>query len=507
MLTKTQKVPWELTGERLTGLGIAIWWIYLNNSSIEWLFASLQESSIFNTILLGTAIATLSMLGFWHRHRICFSLAPKWEALPLSLMLGAGVGAIALRWFLDIPQLSVVLFLIGTYGLIGLFIDTQIWKPGLTVAILFACVFPFSLQISVGIGFPLRVMTAYVVEHLLTSWGLPAISSHDIIVLEGRIAYVDLPCSGLKSFWTGTIFLLAATWLENRKIGWRWLGVFLVNIILLIATNIERVTALVLINNVWQQPELARMIHFPLGLLGFGTACFLGWLLLRFVPQNQDSITNFNWRKIFYRDRLPFHPEKKSIAKDFTLLQKAGVSLLAIGLLLISHPSHLPSHIADIDSFKVSSGIEIEDLSLNPFESKFFADSSGTEAAKKRFKIGDLSGSFMLVSTTNWQAHHAPELCLIGNGLTVDTLTPKSLASEVKGRWLSVNNGRANAAYWFQSPRRTTDDFLDRFWSDVSRQDKSWTLISILFDRPVSSDAPEVKTLVNGLHESVAVIQ
>ena len=44
-----------------------------------------------------------------------------------------------------------------------------------------------------------------------------------IIVLENGVAQVDVPCSGLKSLGTGTLFLLAATSMEDRKLGGRWL--------------------------------------------------------------------------------------------------------------------------------------------------------------------------------------------------------------------------------------------------------------------------------------------
>jgi exosortase O len=497
MLTKTRTIPSEVPKNTIAGIALAIWWFYLNISSVEWLFTSLQDASLFNLVLLTVVISGLGVLGFWHRHQLNVSPIPQWYRLPVSLMLGTGIGALILGWSLDIPQLSVILFLIGTYGLLGLFINPQIWRSGLAVAVLFAIVFPFSLQISVGVGFPLRVMTAYLVEHLLTNWGLPATSSHDIILLEGKIAYVDLPCSGLKSLWTGTLFLLAATWLENRSINLRWFGVLLIHIFLLIAANIGRVTVLVLINNVLKEPELAHIVHFPLGIVGFSTACLISWWLLRGVERNEERL-NF-----FSRRGAKAQREERKVFQGLDKWQKVGIGLLLMGLVLIPQPPDTYRQVLAVKEFSLPQLIQTQDLPLTQFEAKFFDGYADTQAVKKRFKVGDVSGSLLLVSTTSWQAHHAPELCLTGNGLEVDDTSRKQLTKEVSGRWLSLNHNQANAVYWFQSPSRTTDEFLDRFWSDVTRQEKSWTLVSVLFDRPSNSDSSEVKTLVDNIHQGI----
>jgi exosortase O len=503
MLTRTKTIPREIPKHTITGIAIAIWWFYLNIYAIEWLFNSLQDTSLFNWVLLATVTVGLGILGFWHRHQLSFSPIPQWYRLPMGLMIGTGIGALALHWLLDIPHLSVILFLIGSYGLVGLFINSTIWRSGLAVAILFAAVFPFSLQISVGVGFPLRVMTAYLVEHLLTNWGLPATSSHDIILLERKIAYVDLPCSGLKSLWTGTLFLLAATWLENRRINWHWFGVLLIHILFLIGANIGRVTLLVLINNVLRQPDLAHILHFPIGIVGFSSACLISWWLLRGVERHEDV----HWRRFFSRRGTKAQREDKKVFQGLYKWQKVGIILLLIGLVLIPQPPINSTQVLAIQNLSLPKIIQTQNLDLTEFETSFFDSYADSKVVKKRFELGDVSGSLLLVSTTSWQAHHAPELCLTGNGLEVDEMTKKQLTKKVKGRWLSINHNQANAAYWFQSSSRTTDEFLDRFWSDVSRQEKSWTLVSVLFDRSVSSDASEVQTLVNDLHQGIIALQ
>ena len=108
-----------------------------------------------------------------------------------------------------------------------------------------------------------------------------------------------------------------------------------------------------------------------------------------------------------------------------------------------------------------------------------------------------------LVSSNSVQAYHAPELCLLGNGLKVDTMQSLQLSPQVLGRWLSINNGTMAATYWFQSPRRTTDDFLTRLWGGITRKDRMWVMVSVLFDRPQQPDTPEIKAFTTNIHDAI----
>jgi exosortase O len=90
-------------------------------------------------------------------------------------------------------------------------VEQNFWQKNLPVAGLLACILPFNSQFNSGLGLPARVLTAQVVEQLLSMLHVGAISSYDIIVLENGIAHVDVPCSGIKTLLVGTLFLLAAT--------------------------------------------------------------------------------------------------------------------------------------------------------------------------------------------------------------------------------------------------------------------------------------------------------
>ncbi|PSB35283.1 exosortase O [Chlorogloea sp. CCALA 695] len=472
-----------------TGL-IGFAWLVLNYTALQWLFASFSNTSIFNLIIFGVVATILLVQAIHHRRKLGLSATPRLHPAPLILMFGSTVTRIGLQWLLDVPQIGVLLFAIASYGLIGLFIAPNVWRKGLPAAIFAACILPFSVQFGTGLGFPVRVITAQLVEHILAFWHIAAISSHDIIVLENSIAQVDLPCSGLKSLWTGTLFLLAATWLENRLLRFKWLLVCVTNILLLIAANTGRILLLVLISNVGDRPDLAAILHVPLGLIGFITAGLFSWLLLQTVPRHKNTPPKAETLKTPPLGNLK------------PLTQQIIVGSCILGLALIPHPRMVTT--SAIASINLPAQMNSEPLQLSAIEKDFFANYEGAIAQKSRFEWQNMAGSILLVSSNSVQAYHAPELCLVGNGLKIDTMKPLQLSPQVLGRWISINNGTMAATYWFQSPKHTTDDFLTRLWGGMTRKDRLWVMVSVLFDRSQQPDTPEIQAFTTNIHDAIA---
>ncbi len=490
-LTHSNTPPKMANWSVLIATGLIVFaWLVLNYTALQWLFASFSDTSLFNLIIFGVVSIVLLVQAIAYRRKLGLSATPRLHPAPLILMFGSAVSGIGLQWLLDVPQIGVLLFAIASYGLIGLFIAPNVWRKGLPAAIFFACILPFSVQFGTGLGFPVRVITARLVEHILALGHIAAISSHDIIVLENSIAQVDLPCSGLKSLWTGTLFLLAATWLENRQVKFRWLLVCVTNILLLIAANTGRILLLVLISNVGDRPDLAAILHVPLGLIGFITAGLFSWLLLQTVPRHKNTPPKAEIRKTPPLGNLK------------PLTQQIIVGSCILGLALIPHPQEVTT--SAISSINLPAQMNSEPLQLSAIEKDFFANYEGAIAQKSRFEWQNMAGSILLVSSNSVQAYHAPELCLLGNGLKIDTMQSLQLSPQVLGRWISINNGTMAAAYWFQSPKHTTDNFLTHLWGRMTRKDPIWVMVSVLFDRPQQSDTPEIKAFTTNIHDAIA---
>ncbi len=497
---------------------LVVAWLYVNIRSLEWLFQSFKHASHFNLMLISLAIAVLLVQAVRQRRRLVISTTLMLRPYPLLLMLGSAVTAIALQWIIDIEQISVILFALGTYGLCGLFLQPSVWRKGLPAAALVACILPFCTQFGTGLGFPVRVLTARAVEQMLSAWHIAAVSSYDIIVLENGIAHVDLPCSGLRSLWTGTLFLLATTWLENRQIGTRWLLVYISSLLLQVVANIVRVLVLVVITHVLKETIYAQMLHVPLGLLGFTCACGLTWAMLQSVPkQGSRGAGGQGSRGDSGASRVRGFPRHRELAcfrlgiRDKGELGVNSASLSAQALLLVvvttlaliaqlRHPQKEPLSIA---SLRWPSQIVSERVSLTEAEQSFFDNTSTAVPEKRRFILGELSGSILLVPGTSWNSYHPPELCFVGSGLKVDRTERKWLTPNVIARWLSLQNGKLSATYWFQSPGQTTDDFLSRLWSQVTRRQKTWVMVSVLFDSSKTPDNPEIRAFATTIHDAI----
>jgi exosortase O len=471
----------------LMGGATLVLWFVLVLPEVTGMMHLLRVLSPFNLMLLAGAAVILLFQGCRSDWR--FSLTPTFQGVPLLMLLGTAIAIILTRTFLDLEHLSVVGVVVGAYGLVGLFCDPRTWKRGLPFMGAFAILlFLFALELT-DLGHLARTAIAEMVELLLQPLGVGAISSEDILVLSTGIAFVDVPCSGFKNIEIGSLFFVAASLLERKRMGLRWLLVGLSNLALLMIANIARILVIVVLTFVLQQRTLAEILHVPLGLCGFITVCLLTLQLLRWVPRQAPLAADRVHSSVLN------HPPVN--------IRNAVITLgLLLGLAWVPQPAAISA--VTLDPLQWPLSLHTQAIDLTPQEQTFFTRHPGTVAQKQTFQFQGISGSMIVVASPTWQAHHAPELCLSASGFQLDQMQKRSLADDVTGRWLSLNQGQRQAAYWFQSAQHTTDDYLDRVWREITRQDPQWTMISILFDRPVSADSADVKTMLEGVHGAIA---
>ena len=475
-------------------------WLYANMRSLQWLFYALTQASSLNLAVMGIVLTALVVQLRHHQQNQSatrpYFIFPTLRLAPLLLMLGSWLSAIALGWILDLEQLTVLLFILGSYGLCGLFIEPSIWRKNLPAAALIACILPFGSQFNSGLGMPARILTANAVEKLLLALHINAISSHEIILLENGIAHVDLPCSGVKSMWTGTVFLLAVTWLENRFIGIKWLLICLINLLLLISANTLRVVILILANYTFNQPQIAQVLHLSLGIIGFIFACGLTWLMLRTVSQHEQIECSQQKQQVNKRQQIllkKLYPGKMLV-----------VTVIVTALLFSSQLQYSPNNILAIAPRHFSPEIFAQPIPLTPSEQTLFNNQvNPTIAEKYHFKYQNISGSFLVVFSKSWQAFHSPELCLTGNGLKVDSMKKSQLTSDILGRWLDLQNGQVSAAYWLQSKFYTTDDLLLYIRNKIFHKNQDGVLVSILFDQASTPDHPQIRNFLTTIYNDI----
>jgi exosortase O len=145
------------------------------------------------------------------RIRLRISAAPRLNGLALAMTLGASAAFLIVERYLNINTMSATLFGMATYGLLGLWLNPKIWRQGFLIALLLIAVLPFGEHLQTFVGYPVRILTASIIQEGLASAGIHSIGVDTILVFENGVSQVDLPCSGVKSLWTGMLFLLAAT--------------------------------------------------------------------------------------------------------------------------------------------------------------------------------------------------------------------------------------------------------------------------------------------------------
>jgi exosortase O len=472
-------------------------WLALHAPALRWLGAHFARSP-WQAGLLLAALALLAR-GVRREALAVFAEPPRPAALQLALAGGAAIGTLVLDRTVDISILAAALFGLGTYGLAGLYLDRDRFRRALPAALLLIALLPFQDQAEAYIGFSARVATARVVGDLLAALGFGAPPVETILVLENGTAHVDIPCSGLRSLWTGLLFLLAATCLLRRRIGARWALVGLFHAALLAGENMARVAAVVLLAAGLGLRRAADVIHVPLGVLGFALACAATLALLRRVVPEADSGAPDPRSE-------PARPVRRARRSEGDRRRPwIAPALAAFFVALAAVHVRRPAAAAPPapPRLELPAAFHARPLPLAVAEADLFRRWGGA-ADKRRVRLGDHEGTLLAVFSRSWRAHHAPEICLAGSGVRIENLRDVALEDGAAVRVAAADGGRRTAIYWFQSPARTTGDLAARIWDEIGGGERRWVQISLLIDAPIAIESPEGRALVRTIHAAAA---
>jgi exosortase O len=467
-------------------------WLRLYRSVFNYLAIIFSRNDFrTNQVMLVGVIALI----VWQTHRrgaaVALSAPPQLFAEALALALGGSVLYLLVERFLDVNTLSASLFGLASYGLLGLWMPPQRWREGLPAALLLVGTLPFGAHLQTFVGYPMRVLTATVVRDGLAAAGASSIGIDTILVLENGVSHIDLPCSGVKSLWTGMLFLIAATWIDRRRLNLRWLLIALVLGLLLFIVNLVRVATLVVVGQVAGWSLLARMLHAPLGVLGFGAVCAAAVALTSLQPSLADK-----------------HGGEQSDdrARPAWLVPALAASVLAMGLVYAPRPQ--VGLAQEPPTWEFPAGLVTEPEPLRPDEVAWLTREGAESAERLRFDWRGVSGSLMLIASKTWRAQHRPERCFEVYGLSLNESRIYLVTPDFPVRFVSlgVEDGDSpmSAAYWFQSADRTTADYGTRIWADLAPQRDRWVLVTLLFDGLHDPREPNIEALYTTLRGAVA---
>lgn len=473
-----QRWPERGVGTLLSNLLILALWCWLYHPLFRYLSVIFSDQ-FFRTNQLILLVVLALMLLQARRGGLGFRLdiRPQLAWLPLAVALGAAVGYLLVERFLDMNILATTLALLASYGLLGLWLTPVRWRQGLPAVLLLMGALPFGDHLQTFVGYPLRIATAHLVGEGLRLLGVASVGADTILTFENGIAHVDLPCSGIKSLWTGGLFLIAATWIEQQRLNLRWLGIAAVLGSFLVVGNFVRVAVLVTVGVVGQLRLLAEMLHVPLGVLSFGIACGVTlWLLRRGRPVGAATAAE---REPPGREAAPVL-RPRPIWLPPTLMACIGI----LALLYQPRPQTGLQALPPAWSFPAAITTTVEPLTADEI---WWLSKDGAESAdRRRFQWGDVSGSMLLITSQTWRAHHRPERCFEVKGLAVDDLRTHLVTPDFPLRVVALGQGNQHnthsAVYWFQAADQITEDYGTRMWADVAPDRQRWVLVAILFD-------------------------
>jgi exosortase O len=447
-----------------------------------------------NQILLAAILVLIFLQMRQSRFQLPFLQAPHFNKGPFLLAVGGSFLFLLVERFLDINTLSASLFGLATYGLLGLWLSPARWQRGFPVILLFIGVLPFGDHMQTFVGYPMRIFTAYLVQHGLLASGVESVGIDTILVFENGVSKIDLPCSGVKSLWTGVLFLLAAAWIEKRPLSLRlgFIALFMAG--LLFTVNLARVAILTITGPVMGWTMLAEMLHVPLGVLGFGLACLSVVWLLRRMPQNPPLTASSK----------PIHSRQGDQP-----VWLSPVLIIMILLMILAYAPRPESGLTQAaPSWDFPAALHSEALPLKPDELAGLTKGGAESATRQRFQWGELSGSMILITSNTWRAHHRPERCFEVYGLSLEDSRTYLINNQIPIRYVALGDGDhhslLSATYWFQSADQITDDYATRIWADLSPEKERWVLVSILFDDVVDPNDADTQAFYLALQEAVS---
>jgi len=472
---------------------IAILSIWLFYPTLKWIGkAYLGLYDLLNMVLLAGLVYLLYSKEYDEKQNWKLK-SYQFSPLPFTIAVIGVILWATLHHLLSINIFSAIGFLIYAYGAWGLYTNRRTWFKSLIPFILLSMTLPFGSIMEIYMGFPLRMIAVKTVASILTLAGFEHVTEHTIIATENGAAQVDFSCSGLKGIWSGLLFYFILTWLQQLRISAAWLITIIGLLFGIFLSNLIRIITIILLTTVLGLQTIATILHAPLGIVGYIFVCAGVYFLTK--------TTWFSQSKVLLNNPILTTDKQEADTPRWKILTS---NILLIGLLIgiLQIPIKRVESKSEIKAMVFPSNWKVKKLPLREEELSFFKE-QGSNGNKYAFSVGDtVSGSILILKSSQWKGHHNPEFCIRAGGNRIDAMETKLVHAQLPVKWLKVN-GDANACYWFQNKESCTDDYSTRIWSDIQNESQDWVLVSVVFNRFENNHNQWAYNILDSLHIKV----
>ena len=177
-----------------------------------------------------------------------------------------------------------------------------------------------------------------------------------------------------------------------------------------------------------------------------------------------------------------------------------GIIVLWIGVGFVTERNATALRWFQFAHLELSYDWEVRMEELSDRERRYFTSKRGTEVGKWSFRGEEsgLSGTVVVVESSELNGIHPPEMCYIAHGLYVESTEEW----EIEGlplRCMRLRDGRT-ALYWLQSREEVTLDFLSCLRSQILGRTGQWVMVSFLIDEEVDRSDEHLMDLVAVSH-------
>ena len=471
--------------KRIVDYGLLLSFLFYFQTGIFSLWSTFYSPEFYENGIAFLLVASIFALTVYKSRHPKNSPEPFLPFITLLIILTLNTVNIFFFKFSIVPS---ILFLLGIYVILGFYIEKYLWRRSLFIFLILILTLPLLERVQKFLGFPIRLITADIVRYLLQILGIGTISKSAVIISENHATSIDLPCSGVKSIYTGALFMLAVYYLQKVRLTWKLLVISAVFFIALLFFNTWRVFSLVYIYDILEMHEFGDSIHVVMGVFGFVASCSILWFLTKRFAAVDSTLHTEKIVKASSQSNL-----KKILIVIFSVL-------IIINLFFVKEQSI--SQVQKIEKPFVLESISLSELPFSDREESYFVNSD-VEYSKKFSGVtkNGLEFSLLVVSSKSARTHHDPEICLQGLGYEINNSEILQVNS-LKIRRLSLNDNTAQVFYWYVGKNKNLLDYSERVWEEVKNPKQSWALVIVGFNESVDLQRNDIVQVIENVNLS-----